>query len=506
VSVTEILSDGWQNVLTGLGTTADKLRSTVWTMGSSPVQTVDELESIYETVWLARRVVQVFPEHALRKRPRILDLPDAESLWAAWDLLNSTELYPHGVLLQSLFQGRLSGGAVLIPGFKFGDPTEPAPAPGPLSEILWLDVVRWQDLRLGSRETDANSPRFGLPVTYTVQGDHRRSGYEFHYSRAIYCEGAPRARYRRADPTPWLSVLEPVIEELKRYDAAWQAIGHLLDEASIGVLKLQGLIGLLGQKDSQLVQSRMNLMTQGRSVARTVFLDASTQEDFTRTEVSFASIPQLLEQAVLQVSGATEIPVALLLGQSPAGLSATGENDRAQFEDRIAVYQRGTVGPKLARLLSWIHGEEVRLEFPPVREMTEAERATLRAAQAQTDRAYFDFGIVTEADLLEIRGADYGIDVDQRLSELAGTDLPDNATIQVPPAAQASVITVNELRISIGLEPLPAADLRGTRMVSELLAGTTDDAPPDEPTDEPDDDEPDDDEPDDAPTDEPSKG
>jgi hypothetical protein len=422
VTLRDILADGWENVLSGLGTTADKLRSTVWVMGAQPVQTTDEYEGIYETSWLSRRVVQALPEHALRKRPEIKDLPDPASLWAAWDKLNATELYPHGVLAQALYQGRLSGGAVLIPGFRFGSPLAPAPEPGPRSEILWLDVVRWADLRNGPLDTDANSPRYGQPVSFTVQGDHRRAGYAFHASRAIYCEGAPRARSKRSDLTPWLSVLDPVIEELKRYDTAWQSTGHLLDEASIGVLKLQGLIGLLGQKDQSAVQARMQLMTQGRSTARTVFLDAATKEEFTRTEVSFASVPQLLEQAALQVSGATETPIAILFGQEPAGMNATGENDRAQFDDRVAVYQRASVAPKMTQLLSWIKGAPVTLEFPPIREMTEAERSALRKTDADTDKVYWDMGVLSPLDIATNRAEDLGIDLAKKRAELEAAE------------------------------------------------------------------------------------
>lgn len=458
MTLLDLLTDGFENVLTGLGTTADKVRSTVWRPGTTPVQTADEFESIYESTWLARRVVQVYPEHALRKRPEVKDMPEADDLWAKWDDLNATELYPHGVFAQALFQGRLSGGAVLVPGFRYGDPMQPAPEPGPQSEILWFDVVRWADLRVGPKETDANSPRYGQPTSYTVQGDHRRAGYSFHASRAIYCEGAPRARSKRSDLTPWLSVLEPVIEELKRYDTAWQSIGHLLDEASIGVLKLQGLIGMLGSRDSAAVQARMQLMTQGRSVARTVFLDAATDEQFSRTEVSFASIPQLLEQAVLQVSGATEIPVAILLGQAPSGLNATGENDREQFNDRIAVYQRSSVIPKQAKLLSWIAGKPITLEPKPIKELTEAEIETLRKTRADRHKVYWDMGVETELDIARAEADDLGIDLAQKEAELEETAAADAQVEAERTAALAQAAAVQPVPPGAPAPPPKPAD------------------------------------------------
>ncbi len=53
----------------------------------------------------------------------------------------------------------------------------------------------------------------------------------------------------------------------------------------------------------------------------------------------------------LQVAaGAADIPVTRLLGQSPAGLSATGDSDTRNYYDMIAARQELDLRPQLERL------------------------------------------------------------------------------------------------------------------------------------------------------------
>ena len=53
----------------------------------------------------------------------------------------------------------------------------------------------------------------------------------------------------------------------------------------------------------------------------------------------------------LQVAAsAADIPVTRLLGQSPAGLSATGDSDTRNYHDMIAARQELDLRPQLERL------------------------------------------------------------------------------------------------------------------------------------------------------------
>ena len=370
--------------------------------------------------WLARRIVQIYPDDALRKEPEIegVEGPEADKIWAEYHRLNTVSQYPQGVLAHGLYQGRALGGAVILLGFKSGKPDQPAPEPGKNSSCYWYDVVPWQDLQIAEREGDANSAEFGRPKLLKVGGDHPRKGQIFHVSRTIACEGLPRAIPRSYDATPWLSVLQPCVDAIKDYGLSWESVSLLLQEASVGVLKVAGLIRLISKGSEDALARRQKLMSEGRSAAKTIFLDADFDESFSRTEVSFDGIPEILGQLQMRLSGAAQIPVTRLFGRSPAGENATGESDMRIFYDDVTAYRQRGVEPKQTRLLSLIAGKPVTLAYPPLQEMSEAETAQIRWLEAQTDEKRFDLGVYSAQEIADSRNADgsLGITLDPAIT------------------------------------------------------------------------------------------
>lgn len=430
MSIPELILDGWADTLKGLGTLAG---STVTSVFGGPGQaTLNAYAALYNGDWLARRIVDIFPAEALRKRPDLQDLDEDQvtALWAKYDRLNTHELYPSGVLAHALSQGRALGGAVVLLGFQTGKPDKSAPEPGPQSKLAWLDVCPWEHLGVVSRVTDANSPRFGLPEILRVNGPHVRAGLEIHASRTLTCAGLAKATQEQGDLTPWLSVLQPVEEVLKRYGLSWEAASMLLQEASVGVLKMKGLTGLIARKDEAAVEARMKLMSQGRSVAKTVFLDAEFDESFSRTDVSFAGLSSVLELLEMQVAGAANVPVTRLFKRSPDGQNATGESDMRIFYDDVASYRRANVEPIQEALLGYIAGKPVAADYPPLWEISETERSEIRKVNAETDRMYWDLNVLESSDIIRSRTADGSLGVDLEDPEAraaAADDAPDRA-------------------------------------------------------------------------------
>ena len=432
------VADGWMNTISGLGTERD--RRAQYSIQRTTELTDQELEILHNENWLARRIVELLPQQAFRKPPTGLDDKQKQ----AWDELNSHELYTQGVFLQGLYAGRLFGGAVILIGFTFGDPKDPAPEPGSQSAISWLDVVPWQFLVVEAKETDANSKRFGLPLMLRVVGMHPRNGLVFHISRGIICEGAARALPTTADAIrrPWLSVLQAVHETLRDYDVSWGSISNLLEEASVGVLKLQGLFKMLASKDQSVAQARMQTMAASKSMIRTLFLDADGNESFERTEVSFAALPQLMQQINLRMAGGADIPATKLFGQEPAGMNATGESDIRQFYDSAAEY-RNRAAVKLTKILSWAFGKEIKLEWPSLWEQSDKERAETRNLNAQADKIWsVDIGALTAEDIGVSRAKDgsFGIDVDpdKIASEIAAEAAKSEAAAKAAADAAAA--------------------------------------------------------------------
>jgi hypothetical protein len=209
-------------------------------------------------------------------------------------------------------------------------------------------------------------------------------------------------------------VLQSVNETLRDYDTAWAGVSNLLDEASVGVMKLQGLFKMLSSKDQSLAQARMATIAASKSMIRTLFLDADGNESFERTEVSFASLPQLMQQINLRMAGGADLPATKLFGQEPAGMNATGENDIRQFYDSVGEY-RARSAVKLQKLMSWCLGKKVSLRWPSLWEQTDKEISVTRLQNAQADKIWaVDIGCVNALDVALSRIADgsLGLDVD----------------------------------------------------------------------------------------------
>jgi hypothetical protein len=100
-------------------------------------------------------------------------------------------------------------------------------------------------------------------------------------------------------------------------------------------------------------------------------------------------------QTFLQVAaGAADSPVTRLLGQSPAGLSATGDSDTRNTYDMIAARQAIDLRPQLERLdrillrSAGVDPANVSFDFRPLWQMDAASAAAIALQKAQATQIY----------------------------------------------------------------------------------------------------------------------
>ncbi|MGC8059519.1 anti-CBASS protein Acb1 family protein, partial [Salmonella enterica] len=65
---------------------------------------------------------------------------------------------------------------------------------------------------------------------------------------------------------------------------------------------------------------------------------------------TFAGLADMLIQFAQQLSGALGIPLSRMFGQSPAGLSDTGEGPRRQYHEKVHQKQEKDLRTPLQRL------------------------------------------------------------------------------------------------------------------------------------------------------------
>ncbi len=459
-----VRSDGWHNVLSQMASRRfQRIR---------PEEQLDweSLKILYTDDWLARRVVETYPKDALKLDP-IVKPSTGEGQFDTAELLKrfrtiDAARYPEGAFFHSICQGRLLGGFALLIGARAtgpgADPIDPLTI-GPSSELAWLEGIETQWLQVISRVTDANSPRLGWPELYRVSGG-RRHGLILHESRVIFCEGLVEASQSLTGTIGstehlfqnwerWTSVLAPVKKQLALYGFSWDAVSQLLNEASIGVMKMKGLADMIAAENERLVRARMQMITEGRSIAKTVFLDADGEEDYSRTEVQFRDIPDLMDRFVTLIAGACDIPATRLMGKSPDGMNATGESDMRQYYDKVERYQAESIRPKLERVLSIVARQPVSISFKKLWQPTLKEQGEMFQRQAVGDKAYIDAGVLTPKQVTLSRAQDGSLGVSVPPEQIAALALtPDtDRPITVTPSQAGLVIFANELRKSLGL-------------------------------------------------------
>src|SRR5690606_13578077 len=117
-----------------------------------------------------------------------------------------------------------------------------------------------------------------------------------------------------------------VYDVIRDFCSGYAGAAATLADFSVGVIAIQNLAEMLAADQEGLVLKRLEMLDMARSIARAVFMDAE-KERFEYVSRSLAGMPETLDRLALRLSAGTGIPVTLLMGQSPAGLNATGASD-----------------------------------------------------------------------------------------------------------------------------------------------------------------------------------
>lgn len=393
------LGDGLNNVIAGLGTERDRRFFTNYTLDFQSVQ--PRLEAMYMSSWLAGKIVSVPAEDMTREW---VDL--------SWDGHDDAQDDDKAIrkaerkfdfrakVLEALLWARLYGGAVIVIGLRGENLATPLVIEnikeGSLVSLIVKD--RWHFTSSGARDMEPG-PNFGLPISYLITP----SSQQVHHTRVIRFNG------RRLPESLWLantywdaSELGHIIDNIKDYDAGRAGTASMLWDASVDVLRLALLKEQLAQKDGEKkILSRLLTMLRMKSMNRTIVLDK--EDEYAQKSNTFSGVKDVLAQFVLDVSGAADIPITRLFGQSPAGLTATGESDIRNYYDHIGAKQESQLWGPLMKLYEVLirstlrrFPDDFQIEFRPLWQVTAPEKATIDKTKAERDAIYLKEGVVTE--------------------------------------------------------------------------------------------------------------
>lgn len=393
-------ADGWQNLLTTIGTNLDK-------RSGAQLHWEHRDPGFYEEMYagggIPARIVDLVPEEALRH-------------WIEWTNTSKDEqeeindrceeLDVRGALLKSWKWGRGYGGGVCHIVTDTSDPASPLRVG---ERVIGLrDLSRW-DLRILTTdvEYDFGSPNWGHPRIYylNVQMGSQYKGYPIHWTRMVRFDGqlVPRRTYIRNNY--WHdSILNRLYNSIRNYEISNDAAAACLQDFNVDVFGMKNLANLIAAGNEDIVAKRMEMMQLSKSVINGMLIDSDeeTYENKGRTMQGFA---ELLVHQANRLVAETDIPHTKLLGESPDGSNATGNSTSQQWYNYIASEQENYLRPKLKRLLQAIFPDrpDLGFKFKSLRVLDDLEKADLKLKTAQTDQIYFEVGALDPTEITNSR-------------------------------------------------------------------------------------------------------
>lgn len=385
--------DNLKNFVANLGTSRDKASSSAY---YTPFTDPAELSNAYRGSWLSRKIVDIPALDSTRK-------------WRQWQaskdqitLLDSEEkrLGIKQKITEARTKARLFGGAGVYISIKGElDPSLPLdPAKVQKHGIDFLTVMPMRVLQAGELENDPISPDYSKPKFYTVSSS--AGMVIIHPSRIVRFIGAPMPDDELAGNQGWGdSVLTSAWTACKNFDATIANIASLVFEAKVDVIGIPGFTDLMADKQSRdLLVERFQLAAMLKGNNGLLAIDA--EETHTSKSFAFAGLEKISEIFAQSGSGAGDIPMTRLFGQSPGGLNATGDSDLRNYYDRIQSAQELEITPAMSVLDECLirsalgaRPAEIHYTWNSLWQTTDKERADIGKTVADTIKTLSESGL-----------------------------------------------------------------------------------------------------------------
>lgn len=397
-------ADSFQNLAARLGQGADNQIS----QGSYAFNPISrnrvELENMYRGSWIVRQAVNTVADDMTRAGVDLqseIDPDDADKIQKAlhrlgiWKGLNSVIRW-----------SRLYGGAIgvlLIDGQNMAEPLRPETVTkGQFKGVVAID--RWMLSPSFSDLVTAFGPDIGKPKYYDVVVTNAALPRgRVHHSRVIRIDGEQLPFYQQMVENGWgMSVIEPLFDRLVAFDSTTAGAAQLVFRAHVRTMKLKDYRKAVaaGGAAFEGIAAQLNSIRKYQSNEGLTVIDA--EDDLNASTYTFSGLSDVLLQFGQQLSGALQIPLVRLFGQSPAGLNATGDSDIRTFYDGISQRQESDLRPGLHTILDLVHrstlGREpddaFDFEFSPLWQMSDTEKAAMAGTVTTSVTDAFNAGLV----------------------------------------------------------------------------------------------------------------
>lgn len=377
-----------------------------------------QLEAAYRGNWIVGNIVDAIAEDMTRAKIEFKHAGDPSESSEIERYF--TKIGVWGDITDAIKWSRLYGGAIAVMIIDGQD----------LSTPLSLDTIgknqfkglivydRWQLMPSMNDIINPNEgAEVGLPRYYSIvtdfDGNSQSLGAKIHYTRIVRFDGIKLPYFQAITEMYWgESVLERLFDRLISFDTATMGASNLVDRAylrTVGVDGLREILATGGKAEEGLIKMfdyvRMLQNNEGLTL-----LDKNDM--FATTSYSFAGLSDIILQFGQQLAGASGIPLVRLFGQSPSGMSATGESDIRMYYDTILSKQESMLREGTQRILSAVYRSlytkplpiDTTFEFKPLWQMSDEQKVTIANTATNTIIASHQEGLIsTPTAMKELR-------------------------------------------------------------------------------------------------------
>lgn len=366
------------------------------------------LDAMYRQSWVCGKVVDVYGNHMTRAGIDISGSSTPDDVKKLQKALTKTGVW--AALNETIKWGRLYGGAIAFIDIDGQDPATP----------LQLDTVTrgaFNGMRVFDRHQlspDLNvlvpsGPKAGLPAYYRVVADPSLampSGLTIHHSRCVRYQGIQLPRWQAVGEHLWgESVLERMFDRLLAFDHASAGAANLVHRAYLRVARVKDFRKALvagGEAENDVLKFfKLVAYLQGTEGMTVV----DSEDEFQTMTYTFTGLDEILLSFGQQLSGASDIPLVVMFGQSPKGLNATGESDTRMYYDGINAEQESKLRDPMETVLEIVHRSEFGVappddfdfDFNPLWQLSLPEKAKVAVDVATAVNACVAAGTLTPA-------------------------------------------------------------------------------------------------------------
>ena len=404
-----------------------------------------QLEAAYRTSWIIRQAVDCAAEDMVRAGIEFegtLPPDQIDELSAAmldlqiWQRLCDTNRW-----------ARLFGGAVAVMLIDGQDMSTPLDL-DTVGEGMFKGLIVYDRWLVNPSLTDLVTkmgPELGTPKYYTETGDASAfNGVKIHHTRVVRFEGLPLPYYQKLTEMGWgESIIENIHDRVLAFDSATMGAAQLAFKAHLRTLNVQGLRDLVaagGEAYKGLI-AQINFMRYAQTNEGLTVIDG--EDKFETHTYTFAGLSDVILQMAQQLSGALQIPLIRLLGQSPAGLNSSGESDLRTYYDNVGKTQEQKLRRPLTRILDVMARSlgidlppDFSFKFRPLWMLTETEKADIAAKDSTTIVGAFNDGVISQA--VAMKELKQSSRVSGRFSNISDEDISSaNEDAEVPTAEEA---------------------------------------------------------------------